>query len=211
MAMMHRAGVVDHRGRLIRRHPLVIERDGQRMAQLAEGVSFSQTSARRANWRRAAIRAGVELLLRLAVLQAGDIEKFIIAGAFGAYIDVHAASTTGLFPALSTERFGQVVQRRRSGVQRMLASAGHGGKPANSPHCCRYVSSARRPASRRQSLQHIDSIPHESNTVNRIPKFNITIIGERQPASRARRPCSTTRTWRGSGLAVKQAEAGRPI
>jgi len=64
----------------------------------------------------------VELLLQKVNLQAGDIERFIIAGAFGAYIDVNSGIATGLFPALPRERFLQVGNAAGLGVRQMLAS-----------------------------------------------------------------------------------------
>jgi uncharacterized 2Fe-2S/4Fe-4S cluster protein (DUF4445 family) len=155
MATMYRAGMVDSRGRLSARHPLVTERDGKRIARLAEGVSFSQDDVRAVQLAKAAIRAGVELLLRLAGLQAGEIEQFIIAGAFGAYIDIRSGIDTGLFPALPTQRFVQVGNAAGLGVQLMLASGRARQEAGELAARCRYVELSTQAGFQKTFLQHI--------------------------------------------------------
>jgi len=155
MATMHRAGMVDGRGRLSTRHPLVTEREGKRMARLADGVSFSQDDVRAVQLAKAAIRAGVELLLRLAGLLAGDVEQFSIAGAFGAYIDVQSGIDTGLFPALPIERFVQVGNAAGLGVQRMLASGRARQEAGELAARCRYVELSTQAGFQKTFLQHI--------------------------------------------------------
>ncbi len=71
---------------------------------------------------KSAIRCGVEILLDKAGLAAGDIERFIVAGAFGTYIDLRSAMRTGMFPSLPPERFEQVGNAAGAGARRMLVS-----------------------------------------------------------------------------------------
>jgi uncharacterized 2Fe-2S/4Fe-4S cluster protein (DUF4445 family) len=155
MATMHRAGMVDDRGRLNARHPLVTDGNGKRMARLADGVSFSQDDVRAVQLAKAAIRAGVELLLRLAGLQPAEIEQFIIAGAFGAYIDIQSGIDTGLFPPLPTERFVQVGNAAGLGVQRMLASGRARQQAGEIATRCRYVELSTQAGFQKTFLQHI--------------------------------------------------------
>jgi uncharacterized 2Fe-2S/4Fe-4S cluster protein (DUF4445 family) len=155
MATMRRAGMVDDRGRLNAGHPGVRERDGKRMAQLAEGVTFSQDDVRAVQLAKSAVRTGVELLLRLAGLQAGEIDRFIIAGAFGAYIDVQSGIDTGLFPALSPARFVQVGNAAGLGVQRMLASGRAREEAGELAARCRYVELSTQAGFQKAFLQHI--------------------------------------------------------
>ena len=83
------------------------EVDEMRAALLAPGVYFNQRDVRAVQLAKAAIRTGIELLLRDARLAERDIERVIIAGAFGAYIDVKSGLAVGLFPALPLDRFEQ--------------------------------------------------------------------------------------------------------
>jgi len=54
---------------------------------------------------KGAIYAGVTTLLAEVGLSVSDIEQVILAGAFGSYIDLDSAMTTGLFPEISPEKF----------------------------------------------------------------------------------------------------------
>ena len=71
---------------------------------------------------KGAIRAGLEILLEEGEIDAGDIDEFIIAGAFGTYLDVGSAMTVGMFPELPRERFRQVGNAAGIGAQQMLVS-----------------------------------------------------------------------------------------
>ena len=73
---------------------------------------------------KGAIRAGLEILLEEGRITAGDIDEFIIAGAFGTYLDVGSAITVGMFPELPRQRFRQVGNAAGTGAQQMLISAG---------------------------------------------------------------------------------------
>lgn len=139
LATLHRAGIVDDRGRIVAAHPHVLESAGQRVAVLAPGVHFTQDDVRAVQLAKAAIRAGVELLLLQAGLQEGDIERFIIAGAFGAYLDVASGIATGLFPDLPLARFDQVGNAAGLGIRQMLASQQARARACELAESCRYI------------------------------------------------------------------------
>jgi uncharacterized 2Fe-2S/4Fe-4S cluster protein (DUF4445 family) len=155
MATLHSAGMVDHRGRLHAGHPAVSEHDRKRVAWLAEGVSFSQADVRAVQLAKSAIRTGVELLLREARVQPGEIERFIIAGAFGAYLHVQSGIATGLFPALAPARFVQVGNAAGLGVQRILASRRARQEAAAIAARCRYVELSTLAGFQKTFLHHI--------------------------------------------------------
>jgi uncharacterized 2Fe-2S/4Fe-4S cluster protein (DUF4445 family) len=71
---------------------------------------------------KSAIRAGVEVLLENAGLAYADIDEFIVAGAFGTYLDLTSAVHVGMFPPLPLERFQQVGNAAGVGAKRMLIS-----------------------------------------------------------------------------------------
>ncbi|HUW38378.1 MAG TPA: ASKHA domain-containing protein [Rhodocyclaceae bacterium] len=139
LATLHRAGIVDERGRIAGEHPDVLETAGKRVAVLAPGVHFTQDDVRAVQLAKAAIRAGVEMLLMKAGLQERDLERFIIAGAFGAYLDVASGIATGLFPDLPPARFHQVGNAAGLGIRRMLASERARTRAAELAAACRYV------------------------------------------------------------------------
>jgi uncharacterized 2Fe-2S/4Fe-4S cluster protein (DUF4445 family) len=71
---------------------------------------------------KAAIRAGLEILLDTAGVAADDIQAFIVAGAFGTYIDIPNAIQVSMFPDIPTDRYQQVGNAAGVGARQMLIS-----------------------------------------------------------------------------------------
>ena len=71
---------------------------------------------------KSAIRAGLEILLEEAQLAFDDLDAFIVAGAFGTYLDVRSAIHTGMFHSLPMGKFSQVGNAAGVGAKQMLIS-----------------------------------------------------------------------------------------
>ncbi len=71
---------------------------------------------------KGAIRAGVEVLLREAGISAKCIDVFIIAGAFGTYLDLENAIRIGMIPDLPLVKFEQVGNAAGIGAKHLLLS-----------------------------------------------------------------------------------------
>jgi len=71
---------------------------------------------------KSAIRVGVEILLQNAGLTYSNLDEFIVAGAFGTYLDLRSAVRTGMFPPLPLELFRQVGNAAGVGAKQMLVS-----------------------------------------------------------------------------------------
>ncbi len=71
---------------------------------------------------KAAIRAGINALLRATVTLAEDIDRFIIAGAFGTYLHLASAIRVGMFPKLPKARYFQIGNAAGAGARMMLLS-----------------------------------------------------------------------------------------
>ncbi len=71
---------------------------------------------------KGAMRAGVKILLEEAGLTEEDIDWFIVAGAFGSYIDVDSAVTVGMFPPLPHSRYRQIGNAAGMGARQCLVS-----------------------------------------------------------------------------------------
>ena len=56
-------------------------------------------------------------------MTAQDIDTFIVAGAFGTYLDLESAIRVGMFPPLPLARFKQVGNAAGTGARQMLISA----------------------------------------------------------------------------------------
>ena len=66
-----------------------------------QSIAVTQHDIRELQLAKGAIRCGIETLLQDAGISAGDLDKVIIAGAFGTYIDVESAITIGLLMAFT--------------------------------------------------------------------------------------------------------------
>jgi uncharacterized 2Fe-2S/4Fe-4S cluster protein (DUF4445 family) len=71
---------------------------------------------------KSAIRTGVELLLQEAGASYDDIDEFIVAGAFGTYLDLESTRRVGMFPPLPLEKFSQVGNAAGTGARQLLVS-----------------------------------------------------------------------------------------
>jgi uncharacterized 2Fe-2S/4Fe-4S cluster protein (DUF4445 family) len=72
---------------------------------------------------KSAIRSGIEVLLEDAGLGSEAIDEFIVAGAFGTYLDLRSAVRVGMFPPLPMERFRQVGNAAGVGAKQLLLSS----------------------------------------------------------------------------------------
>jgi uncharacterized 2Fe-2S/4Fe-4S cluster protein (DUF4445 family) len=165
LGVLLQAGIIDARGRIAAHHADVRTEEGVRQVVLAPGVHFTQGDVRAVQLAKAAIRVGVELLADEAGLAEADIDRFIIAGAFGAYIDVGSGVATGLFPDLPRERFEQVGNAAGVGVRRMLASRGARARAAELARTCRYVELSSRSDFQRRFLHQISFPPCPAGSV----------------------------------------------
>jgi uncharacterized 2Fe-2S/4Fe-4S cluster protein (DUF4445 family) len=155
LSVLRRLGIVNARGRLASGHPDVVESEGKRAALLAPGVHFSQHDVRAVQLAKAAIRAGIDMLLRDRGIQEHDIERCIIAGAFGAYIDIASGIDIGLLPDLPETRFEQVGNAAGLGVRLMLASLKARNRAAEIASACQYVELSTRSEFQKSFLHHI--------------------------------------------------------
>ncbi|MCD4753292.1 MAG: ASKHA domain-containing protein [Anaerolineaceae bacterium] len=71
---------------------------------------------------KGAIRAGIEVLLLEADITSDKIDQFIIAGAFGTYLNLENAVEIGMLPNIPLERFQQVGNAAGIGAKYFLLS-----------------------------------------------------------------------------------------
>lgn len=118
VAALRRAGIVDETGAFVRSDAgrgdplwsrLVDDPGGLRFVLSATGpdgpagaapplVALTQRDIRELQLARGAIRAGAEILLQELGINAGEISRVFLAGAFGTYLDKDAAAAIGLLP-----------------------------------------------------------------------------------------------------------------
>ncbi len=85
-----------------------------------EDLVFTETDVREFITTKAAAHTMVEYLLEQFGLEAGDISRFYLAGAFGTYLDLEAAITIGMYPDLPREKFVPMGNSSLEGAYRLL-------------------------------------------------------------------------------------------
>ncbi|RPI81395.1 MAG: DUF4445 domain-containing protein [Chloroflexi bacterium] len=124
------AGALDSNGSFRPGHPLVRAVDGKREALLVpagssgsgQDITVTRKDINEIQLAKGAIRAGIDVLLEDAGLSADSIDEFIVAGAFGTYLDISSAIKIGMFPSLPLSRFQQVGNAAGAGAVQMLVS-----------------------------------------------------------------------------------------
>jgi uncharacterized 2Fe-2S/4Fe-4S cluster protein (DUF4445 family) len=130
VAEMLAANVLDERGNFRKDGPFIRwsgSRSGFVLAPAAttghgNDIVVTRQDVNEIQLAKAAIRTGMEVLLREAGLNHSHIDKIVIAGAFGSYLDVRSAIRVGLFPPLPPGRFRQVGNAAGTGARQMLLS-----------------------------------------------------------------------------------------
>ena len=129
LAQLYTIGVLDASGRMqdkarvrsrdeIREYVLVSEedRDGQ------PALTVTQKDVRELQLAKAAMASGIRVLLENHSLSVEDIDRVLVAGAFGSYIDIESAMTIGILPRLPAKRVQQVGNAAGIGAQLALVS-----------------------------------------------------------------------------------------
>jgi uncharacterized 2Fe-2S/4Fe-4S cluster protein (DUF4445 family) len=131
IAQMLTAGIINPQGSFNRQHPLVKKgekglqviiapaaesQQGQDIVITAKDVSEIQLA-------KGAIRTGITLLLRATQTTNEQIEKVVLAGAFGSYLSIESANTIGLIPHFRNAQITQIGNAAGIGAKQALLSA----------------------------------------------------------------------------------------
>ncbi len=130
IAEMYYADILDEKGALLNHHPRV-SRSGRFPEFILanedetghhQAVVVTRRDINEIQLAKGAIRAGIDILLYEAGIEVGDIDEFIVAGAFGTYINVKNAMRIGMFPILPLDKCHQVGNAAGAGAKYMLLS-----------------------------------------------------------------------------------------
>ncbi len=86
-------------------------------------IVFTQKDVRQVQLAKGAILAGASILMESAGIGVSDIDKLLLAGAFGTYIDPMNALAIGLLPPIDIENVVPVGNAAGEGAKRMLLSS----------------------------------------------------------------------------------------
>jgi uncharacterized 2Fe-2S/4Fe-4S cluster protein (DUF4445 family) len=130
VAQLRLVGLLDASGRLRTPaesidHPLVdclIEVDGVRAFELAEGVYLTQRDIRELQFGQGSIATGIKVLMNILEVTADDLDEIILAGAFGTYLNPESARIIGLVPWVPVDRILSVGNAAGEGAKMSLLS-----------------------------------------------------------------------------------------
>jgi uncharacterized 2Fe-2S/4Fe-4S cluster protein (DUF4445 family) len=130
LAQLYMAKIIDEGGRIVDNRPLVRAYKGQKEFTLVSkeerkgkpAITITQHDVRELQLAKAAIRAGIQMLLETSGCAEDDIKQVIVAGAFGTYIDIASAVAIGMLPPLPLNRFRQVGNAAGMGAKLALIS-----------------------------------------------------------------------------------------
>ena len=155
IAQMRKAGILNNRGAITGQGFKGRIRQGENgiefvLVTTAEGggteVTFDRKDITEIQLAKGAMRAGVEILLKKAGIIAQQLDKVVIAGAFGTYLDVQSGMDIGMFPRLSREHFIQVGNAAGSGARLALLSKQVRQQAIQVAHQVEYVELSSEPA-----------------------------------------------------------------
>ena len=154
VAEMLRADLLDSRGNFRRDSTLVHPSDGENKFVLAlaaatghaSDIAVTRGDVNEIQLAKAAIRTGIEILLKEVGIDSAEIDQLVIAGAFGSYLDIGSAVRLGMFPPLAQERFRQIGNGAGSGARQMLISGDQRRTAEQIARQIEYVELANHPA-----------------------------------------------------------------
>ena len=118
-------GAVDRRGNMVEGHPLVERDPGGKFVVLCKRprrIHLSQQDIRSLQLAKAAIAAGTDVLLDNAGITGEELDRVLLAGAFGNYLDRRSAMRIGLLPPVELDKVKGLGNAASTGAGMMLVS-----------------------------------------------------------------------------------------
>lgn len=130
IAEMYYNGILDEKGSLNRNHPKVRYINNHSEFELVpashsghgQAIVITRRDINEIQLAKGAIRTGIELLLQEAGITHHDLDEFIVAGAFGTYIDLRNSIRIGMFPEIPLDICKQVGNAAGAGARQLLLS-----------------------------------------------------------------------------------------
>jgi len=125
MAEMRRNHIIDHRGVFNPDHPLVDPEQKLLILNKNENgqvIKITRKDVNEVQLAKGAIRSGIEILCQKAGIEPDQIDHFLIAGAFGNYLDLASAIEIGMFPDVPLERYTQIGNAAGAGARMLLVN-----------------------------------------------------------------------------------------
>jgi len=148
VSQLYLAGVLNSGGRMQKgSHPRLVEKSGcfefvlvpKKARGKGSQISITQKDVREVQLGKAAIQAALQTLAQEEGVSEKEIQKIIIAGAFGSYLNISNAMAMGLLPSLPLDRFEQVGNAAGIGARLFLLASAKRKAAEDLPGRIRYL------------------------------------------------------------------------
>lgn len=134
VAELVKNGIIDSQGRLQsadkpglppRLRERLQHREGKAVFAISDEVYITQKDIRQVQLAKGAVRAGIEYLLASQEINAGKVDKVLIAGSFGYHVRVESLVNIGLLPAEFANKIEVIGNTSQSGGRAFLLNGGY--------------------------------------------------------------------------------------
>ncbi|MHB1315789.1 MAG: ASKHA domain-containing protein [Christensenellales bacterium] len=122
IAVMLDTGIIDATGRMNGSHPRCCQFENTDAVQVAHGVFVTQKDVRQVQLAKAAIAAGIEVLLCALEAKHEDVSQLYLAGGFGSSLNPYSACRIGIFDVLWQDRIVSLGNASGCGALQALSN-----------------------------------------------------------------------------------------
>ncbi|MGI6467265.1 MAG: ASKHA domain-containing protein [Sphaerochaetaceae bacterium] len=95
---------IDETGAMDEQNGFISDYNNSKAFKICDKIYFTNGDVREVQLAKAAIAAGVEILLKEAGIDTFQLDKVILAGGFGSYIKIESAQRIGLLPNIDSKK-----------------------------------------------------------------------------------------------------------
>jgi uncharacterized 2Fe-2S/4Fe-4S cluster protein (DUF4445 family) len=123
MAELYRCGLINERGRFQDKDKKRFLLVPKAKSGTGKNIYFSQSDVNEIQLAKGSIRAGIDILLKVAGIKQDALQEVLVAGAFGSCLDLDNALSIGLFPDFPAAYYSQVGNAAAVGAKQALLSS----------------------------------------------------------------------------------------
>ena len=140
-------GCIDEGGRLLppeeapekMRRYLTRDENGNGVFHLTREVCLTAQDVRSLQLAKAAVAAGIDVLLAAKEMESSDIDGLYLAGGFGSYVDTESAMKIGMLPRIEKDKLHSIGNTALAGAAMMALDPEKRGVVRRLTHDCGYI------------------------------------------------------------------------
>lgn len=102
-------------------------------------VYLTASDVRKLQLAKAAVAAGIRVLLKKSGLALAQVDRLVLSGGFGSFMDIRSAAAIGMLPAELTDRAASIGNASLAGARMALLEPEAGERLLAIQRACRYV------------------------------------------------------------------------